>query len=204
MRGGERSALSWMVVLAVGLTAALLVACVIPILSPSTPTPVPTPTAPLLASPTPTLAPTPANTSPGTGTPATETRISEQDVNHWLQGSQTHLGEGVDLSDTHVSIHTTGITVNGRAQVAQLQGARVPVEIVLRPVVHDQRLGLEVLDVQLGGAYSAFSGLVKQLISQALAEDVDPNALLAQRGMRISAVQLHEGYMVVSSVPTDR
>jgi len=197
MRGKKRSALRWIVVLAVGLAGALLLACVIPILSPATPTPLPTPTIP------PTLAlPTPAQpAAPAVGTPGAEVTISEQEANRWLQGMQTHLGEGIDLSDTSVKIHSTGITVTGKAQVAQLQGALIPVEIVLQPVVRDRRLSLEVLDVRLGGAYSSFSGLVKPLISTGIAQGVDANALLAQRGLRVAAVELQEGYMVVNTTP---
>jgi hypothetical protein len=204
MRGGNRSALRWLMVLAVGLAGALLVACIIPFLSSSTPTPIPTPTPPLLASPTPTQAPTPAGGTPVAAPGAKETRITEQELNRWLEGAQTHLGEGIDLSDSSVAIHSTGITVTGRVQVAQLQGAQIPVQIVLRPVVHDERVSLEVLDVQLGGAYSSFSGLVKPLISQGLAQGADANALLAESGMHISALELHEGYMVATTVPAGR
>lgn len=198
MRGGARSALGWRVVLVAGLAGGLLLACVIPALSPGTPTPIPTPTPPLVASPTPTLAATPP-----AGAAAGEVRISEQELNQWLQGTKAPVGEGVDLSDASVRIRSTGITLTGKARVAQLQGAEIPIEIVLRPVVRDERLSLELLNLQLGGAYSSFSGLVKPLISMGLAQGVDANELLAEQGMRVSAVQLQDGYIVITRVPAN-
>jgi len=128
-------------------------------------------------------------------------RISEQDINKTLQGMETPLGEGIDCRNMQLKVRREGITLSAIVQIAQLQNAVVPMQVLVRPVVREERLRLQVLDVQLGGPFAAISNLVKPMLTTGIAEAFDANSLLTPQGMRISSVELEDGYVVVTTVP---
>lgn len=191
MRETQRPMSRWLTLAAVGVAGALLLACAIPALSGGEATPRAMPTVP---PPTPT---------PPTSAREMVTTIDEEEMNSWLQGTQTQLGEGVDCREMRVRIRSTGITLSARLQVEQLRGTEVPVDIVVRPVVRDEHLRLEVLDVQLGGPYASFSALIKPLVSAGVADGLDADQFLAEQGVRVSSVELREGSMVIRSLPVE-
>ena len=194
MHGGGVSVSRWVVLISGGLVALLLLACVVPSSltrgrSGALLTPTPPPH-------------TPAPTAPQPGGPSTTWRISEQEMNDWLRGWRTHLGGGVDCQDMQVAIRTQEVMLRATVEVAQLPGALVPVEVRVKPVVREQQVALEVLDVQLGGAYAPWSALVKPLVATGIAQGLDLGDFLKrQRGVCISAIELHDGYMIVTGSP---
>ncbi len=197
MHGAQRPAPRWITLLVPGLVGALLLACAIPGLSREEPAPTPVTATPQpLPSPTPAAAPTAA---PGAATMVTT--VTEEQMRGWLEGGRAQLGAGVEFENTRLSIRATGITISGNARLAQFGGVEMPVEIRLRPVVSEEHLRLEVLDVRLGGAYSSFSSVVKPLISGGIAEGLDVEGFLAGQGLRVIDVKLQDGSMVITSVP---
>jgi hypothetical protein len=190
---GSVSAPKWFLLLAIGLIAAAHLACLAPSrVHPST-------TAPA----SPTLSPTSA---PGAGTALTPTtttiiaRISEQDVNQWLKGQRTTLGEGVDCLDMHMSIRREGITLTLTLEMTRLRGLSIPVQVLTVPVVRGDKLQMEVRDVQLGGPYAPMSGLVRSMLTTGLVQALDAN-MFVQQGIRISKVELEEGFIVITGSP---
>ncbi len=197
MQGGHRSAPRWVILCVCGLAGALLLACVIPGLFGSAPaSPLPTSQPQPLASPTPTRT---ALATPGASEMVA--RISEQDMNQWLQEARAQLDKGADFQDGRVTIRRTGITLSGNMVMAQMPGVQVPVEIALKPVVSGEELHLEVLDVQLGGAYSSLSSLITPLVKSKLTEGIDVNKYLTERGMHISRAELEDGFIVITGQP---
>ena len=125
-------------------------------------------------------------------------------MNEWLGGFQTHLGEGVNCKDLHITIRTSGILISGSVQVAQLQNAEIPMEIEMRPLVDGQRVNFEVIDVRLGGPYGTLSSLVKPLVTSGIAHTFDANRFLAEQGVRVTQVELQDGYVIVTTEPVGR
>lgn len=189
---GSQPAPRWAILLVLGLVAAVQLACVIPSLTNSN--------RPTLS---PTQAPTPTSTTPG-GSPGASTivaRISEEDANHWLQSQESPLGQGIDCHDVQLRIRRDGIKLLATIRVPALQNATVPVEIQTMPIVRGNRLELQVDDVQLGGPYAPMSGVVRSLLVGNLAQAVDPNAFTSVHGVRITHIELEDGFMVITGVP---
>jgi len=183
---------------AAGLLSILLLACIIPSsLSPKQPTPEPSPTARAVNPPTatPTTAPLPNGT-------VTVSKISEQDMNDWLKAQQPQLGDGLEAQDLQVKIQSTGLLFSANVRVAQLQNALVPIQILARPAVSNGHVDVNVLDVQLGGSYASFSALLKPLVTTGLAQAFDADSFLAKRGVRITSIDLQDGYLLVTTQPT--
>jgi hypothetical protein len=190
---GSVSAPKWFLLLAIGLIATAHLACLVPSRTD------PSPTAPA----SPTLSP---SRTPAAGTALTPTtttiiaRISEQDMNQWLEGQRTTLGEGVDCLDMHMSIRREGITLTLTLEMTQLRGLSVPVQVLAVPVVRGEKLQMEVKDVQLGGAYAPMSGLVRSMLTAGLAQALDADRFV-QQGVRISKVELEDGFVVITGSP---
>jgi len=197
MRGGHYAAPRLVILLTAGLAAALSLACAIPALSRGNAAPEVAATPPML-SPSPTQPPAPAPQAM-----ETTIRIGASELNDWLQGMSPSLGQGAEFSDMRVTIRSTGITVWGNAKVAQLRGTQVPVEVLLMPVVRNDGLQLEVLDVRLGGAYASLSGLVKPLVVSGIDQGLDINALLADQGVHVTRVELQDGCLAICTVPAN-
>ncbi|MDI7275995.1 MAG: hypothetical protein QME94_08440 [Anaerolineae bacterium] len=188
MRGKGPSAPARVVAGAIGLICVLSLACIVPSLSMrgrSTLAPTETPR------PTPTQSAAAQNV----------TRISEEELNRQLQGKRPNLGEGVECEELRVRVRKSGITVLATVRLAQFAGAAVPVQVQVMPSVRDERLHLEVLDVSLGGPYAAMGSLIKPLLSAGLAQGLDSETALVAAGKRIAAIELEDGYMVVTTRP---
>jgi len=185
-----------MVLLALGALSFPLLACIFPsFLARTSQERAAGPTLP----PTSTIAPT---ATPQPGTPAaTVSRISEQDMNQWLQGAATHLGEEIECQDLQAKIQREGIVLSAKVRLARLADAQVPMDVELRPVVHDGGVSLEVLDVRLGEPYASLSSLIKPLVVSGISESIDANKFLADQGVRVLNIELQDGYMIVTSVP---
>lgn len=191
MRAGRESAPRWIVLSAIGLAGLLLLACVVPSYINRA-----TPTSPPVATPTPALTPTLL-----AGTAPVVQQITEQDLNQWLQGVRPALGEGIDCQEIHVQIRSTGLILSVSVKAAQLAGALIPVEIHAMPVVREERVKLEVLDVRLGGPYAAMSSFIKPVLITGITDAFNADTFLTQQGVRISNIELKDGYMLVTSVP---
>jgi len=194
MQGRDRPVSRWLHVGILGLAGALLLACIIPSLSRNEPTAFPTFTPRPLPSPT-------AGTglTPMPGAVSVVTEIGEEQMSAWLQSARPDLGEGVSFEAAGVQIQSSGITISGQVRVEQMRDLEMPVEILLKPVVRDGHLDVEVLDVQLGGAGSPFGSLVKPLVSAGIGEGLNVERLLAEQGVRVTSVELKEGSMVVTA-----
>jgi hypothetical protein len=199
MRAKGQSAARAAGIVALGFASLFLLACIIPAAVKRSAAVLPTPTEQALS---PTAAPTLAPSAAPAGTAqTTATRVSEQQLNEWMKGAQTNMGEGMTAKDMHMAIRSSGLTLSANIQVQQLRGAVVPVEILLKPVVRDDKLAIEVQDVRLGGAYASFSGLIRPLVSSGMGQAFDANGMLAERGVRVVSVELQDGYMVVTTAP---
>ncbi len=189
MRGERRTAPRWIALFVIGSLCTLLLACVIPWLGNPTaaPTATPSPTAPLAASPT-----TPSTTS-------NVFRITEQDMNQWLQSAQTRLDNGVELQNSQVRIHTNGVVLTATVSMPSLPGMSVPVQVQVVPVVRDQQLQLDVLDVQLGGPYAAMGSLVKPMLTAGIAQAFGTSGFVQEA--RIASIELQEGLLIVTKEP---
>lgn len=188
MRGGRVSARSSAVVLSL-LMCLLSLACIVPSLVSRRASPTATATA--SPSPTPTQVPT----------GETVTRITEVELNRRLQSTRPDLGEGVECKDVRVEVHRTGITLFSTVTLAQFAGAEVPIEVRVMPTVRAERLNLEVLEVRLGGPYAAMSSLITPLLNAGLAQGLSENGGLVPPDLRVVAIELEEGYLLVATRP---
>ncbi|MCL6430140.1 MAG: hypothetical protein K6V36_04680 [Anaerolineae bacterium] len=188
MRGGRVSARLSAVVLSV-LVCLLSLACFVPSLVTRRASPTATPTA--TPPPTPTQAPT----------GETVTRITEEELNRQLQSTRPDLGEGVECKDVRVEVHKTGITLFSTVTLAQFAGAEVPIEVRVMPTVREERVHLEVLEVNLGGPYAAMSSLITPLLNAGLAEGLGAESGLVPPNLRVMAIELEEGYLEVTTRP---
>lgn len=194
---GNVSAPKWLLFLALGLVVAAHLACLAPSAANRVST---TPTSPAPAS-----SPTPQSSRALTPTSVTITaRISEEDVNGWLQGQRTTLGEGVDCLGMQVRIHRDGIRLSATLEVTRLRGVTVPVEVLAVPTVRSGGLQMEVRDVQLGGAYAPMSGPLKSVLTAGLGRALEAESLLAPQGMDVSQVELEDGFIVITGTPQGR
>lgn len=203
MRDKRASAPKWTVLLVVCMASVVLLACIIPsaltrAVRTAEPAVLPSPTASPQASPTQAPLATPA---PGSQT--TVTRITEQQLNDYLGGYTTSLGEGLECQQLRGHIYNDHITLLATVKVDRLQGALVPVEADVVPVVNGGHLQVQVQDVRLGGSYAAMSSLIKPLlvtgINDNLVNGFALDDLLAEQGVQVTGVSLHEGYMDVTS-----
>jgi hypothetical protein len=189
MRGKRWSALRWILVVTLGLVALLQLSCTVPS---------------QLTRAHPTSAPTPAPPSTPAITPTTLiiiVKISEQDANLWLKGQRPSLAQGIKCEDLRMKVRDSGITLSARLRIAQLQGVSIPVEIQTRPVVLEEQVRLEVLDIQLGGFYAPMSDLFRSMLSARLADALDLGSFLAQRGLHVAEADLEDGFIVFTCVP---
>lgn len=189
MRKGRLSARIGVVVAAV-LAGLLSLACLVPSLatrSRSRPTATATP----LPTPTPTQA------------PAGEvvTRITEEELNRRLQGSRPQLGEGVECKDVWAEVRRSGVVLFATVRLARFAGAEVPIEVRVMPTVREERVHLEVLEVNLGGPYAAMSSLITPLLNAGLAEGLGAENDLVPPNLRVVAIELEEGYLEVTTRP---
>ena len=188
MRGGRVSARLSAVVLSV-LVCLLSLACFVPSLVTRR------------ASPTATATPSPPPTPTQAPTGETVTRITEEELNRQLQSTRPDLGEGVECKDVRVEVHKTGITLFSTVTLAQFAGAEVPIEVRVMPTVRAERLNLEVLEVRLGGPYAAMSSLITPLLNAGLAQGLSENGGLVPSDLRVVAIELEEGYLLVATRP---
>ena len=199
MHRGRLPIFRWAFLLALGLVSTLLLACLVPsVLTRTQPTLSPSPTAgsnPGSGVRNPTLA-LPATPQPNRT--RTVTRVTEQELNGWLQETQS-LGEGIECQDMQATIRKTGIVISGNVRVAQLRSDLIPMEIELRPEVQGEHLEVQVLEVRLGGAYAGWSALIRPLISTGIDQAFDADRLLTEQGVHIQSLELQDGYMTIIS-----
>lgn len=196
MGGGRPFTRRRMALLALGAVSILLLACVVPSLVRRA-----NPPATFEATALPLASPTSMPTVTRTPSAGIVSKISEAALNQQVQGMRPQVGEGVDVRDIRVRIRKSGIIVSASVQIAELANAVVPVEVQVQPVVREQQLRLEVLDVQLGGPYAAMSTFVKPMLKTGVAEAFDASVLQMQQGVRISNVELQDGYLEITTLP---
>ena len=187
----------WVLLAALALASGLSLACMVPLYSRPRAASAGVPTAVRTATARPT--PSPGKTA---AIEAGTWRISEEEMNAQLRRLQTQLGNGVECRDMSVQIRTGGITLTATVFVRELS-VDVPVEVQVMPVVRDAELTLDVLDVKLGGPYTAMSGIVKPMLSAGLAQAFHSNGLMAQQGVRVTGVVLEDGYMAVTTAEAE-
>ncbi len=192
---GSQPATRWAILVCLTLVAAAQLACVTPSLTSLNRSAAPTP------SPTPTL---PAESPGSSDASSIVARITEEDANQWLQSQESPLGQGIDCQDVQLRIRRDGLRLSATIRVAQLQNATIPVEIQIMPVIRSHRLEFDVGEVQLGGIYAPMSGLVHSLLEGNMNQVVDPNAYTSVHGMRITHIELEDGYMVITAIPEEQ
>ncbi|MGQ9682294.1 MAG: LmeA family phospholipid-binding protein [Anaerolineae bacterium] len=182
----------WALVAVLAVAGGLSLACIVPLYGRPRAASLGGPTAVRTA----TLRPTPSPKHPTAK--AGTWRISEAEMNAQLQQLQAQLGNGVDCHDMRAQIRASGIKLAATIRMRDM-GVSVPVEVQVMPVVRADKLALDVLDVKLGGPYAAMSEMVKPMLSAGLAQAFDSQALLAQQGVRVTSVELNDGYMTVTT-----
>ena len=188
----RRTSSRWALFAALAVAGGLSLACILPLYGRPRAASLGGPTAVRTA----TLRPTPSPKRPTVG--ASTWRISEEEMNAQLRQLQAQLGNGVDCHDMRAQIRVSGIKLTATVQMRDV-GVSLPVEVQVMPVVRADKLALDVLDVKLGGPYAAMSEMVKPMLSAGLAQAFDSQALLAQRGVRVTSVELNDGYMTVTT-----